>query len=79
MQAKIIEMFSLILDATQHFLFCIQVRDRPEEILPRLCDVAVGRVEGLKEPEDLPAVLDALRGVDDCYMPSLRVVGAEEG
>jgi hypothetical protein len=79
MQAKIVEMFSLILDATQHFLFCILVRDRPEEILLPLCDVAVGRTEGLKEPEDLLAVLDALRGVDERYVPSLRVVGVKEG
>ena len=79
MQAKIIEMFSLILDATQHFLFWIRVRDRPEEILPRLCDVAVGRTEGLKEPEDLLVVLDALRGVGERYVPSLLVVGVEEG
>lgn len=44
-----------------------------------MCHVGVGRAEGFEELEDLLPVLDALGGVDERYVPSVRVVGVEEG
>ncbi len=71
-------MLSLVLDPPQHLFFRVWVRDGPEQILPCLCEVAVGRAEGLEELEDLFSVLDALRRVDKRYMPPVQVVGVEE-
>lgn len=71
-------MLSLIFNPPQDLIPRTRIRDRPEHILPRLADVGVYRAKGLEEPEDLLAVLDALQGVDERYMPLVPLVGVEE-